>query len=552
MTESHFDAIVVGTGFGGAVMAYRLAAAGKRVCVLERGQPFAPGSFPRTPYQMAKNFWAPKNNLYGMFQFWQFKRLFALVASGLGGGSLIYANVLIRKDENWFYNDYPGGRTEEWPVNRRQLDPHYDAVEAVIGVNEYPHHLREATPKAREYAAAAARAGLQHRYLPLAVSFAGPAAHPGDPIDKDNLHGQTRYSCRLCGECDVGCNYGSKNSLDYNYLSRARRHGAYILTGADVRKFRPRAGGGWEVEFLQHCFDDDHAAPSPRNTISCDKLVLAAGALGSTHLMLRNLATLPARPNNLGAKFCGNGDMLGLAVSARNGDGQPRVIDANKGPVITGGVRLPDLRDGGGNEPGAYIEDAGIPVFLSWLAESYGGMGKLRLAWNFVRTALQRALHIKPNDLNADLARMLGNNTLSMSTLPMLAMGRDVPDGNLYLKGDQLECTWNMKTSRAFFDRVSDSMKTLAEQLGASFQHNPLWWTKQLITVHPLGGCPMGRTENEGVVDEFGQVFNNPGLYIADGSVMPGPVGPNPSLTIAALSDRFATRMLETWKGSGT
>lgn len=552
MTHSHYDAIVVGSGFGGSVMAYRLAAAGKRVCLLERGKRFAPGSFPRTPYQLAKNFWAPKQNLYGMFQFWQFRRLFALVASGLGGGSLIYANVLIRKDERWFVNDYPDGRSEAWPVGRDDLDPHYKAVEDIIGVSRYPQHLQAITPKAHEYARAAAQAGLQHEYLPLAVNFSA-AGHPnGEPIDNQNLHGQTRYTCRLCGECDVGCNYGSKNSLDYTYLTRAQKQGLEIITGADVRKFRPAPQGGWQVDYIQHDFQADAAPPpGPRSTITCDRLILAAGALGSTHLMLRNAESLKTPLPALGTRFCGNGDMLGLAASAKQSDGTWRVIDANKGPVITGAVRLPDTRDGG-TGPGAYIEDAGIPVFLSWLAESYAGTSMPRMIWRFVSTALRRTLRLKRNDLNVDLAKLLGDNSLSMSTLPMLGMGRDVPDGNLFLKRDQLECSWNMKTSKEFFHRVRDNMEILSKNLGAEFKNNPLWWTKTLITVHPLGGCPMGPNPQEGVVDEYGQVFGNPGLYVADGAVMPGPVGPNPSLTIAALANRFADRMLETPQGAST
>src|SRR5688572_27072519 len=103
--DTHFDAVIVGTGFGGSVMAYRLAEAGLRVCVLERGRAFPPGSFPRTPSGFAKNFWDPGEGLYGMYDVWSFKGLESLVSSGLGGGSLIYANVLLRKDEKWFVDD---------------------------------------------------------------------------------------------------------------------------------------------------------------------------------------------------------------------------------------------------------------------------------------------------------------------------------------------------------------------------------------------------------------------------------------------------------------
>jgi hypothetical protein len=97
--DDHFDAVVVGSGFGGSVTAYRLAEAGKRVLLLERGRRYPPGSFPRSPYRFRRAFWDPSEGLYGMFSIWSFDNLGAVVSSGLGGGSLIYANVLLRKDE---------------------------------------------------------------------------------------------------------------------------------------------------------------------------------------------------------------------------------------------------------------------------------------------------------------------------------------------------------------------------------------------------------------------------------------------------------------------
>src|SRR5215204_5113786 len=109
MSDTHFDAVVIGSGFGGSVMAYRLAEAGLRVCVLERGKPYPPGSFPRSPREMRGHFWDPSEGLFGLFNLWSFRGLEAVVSSGLGGGSLIYANVLIRKDEKSFVReDQPG------------------------------------------------------------------------------------------------------------------------------------------------------------------------------------------------------------------------------------------------------------------------------------------------------------------------------------------------------------------------------------------------------------------------------------------------------------
>jgi len=254
MSDTHFDAIIVGSGFGGSVMAYRLAEAGLQVCVLERGKAYPPMSFPRSPYQLSQGFWDPSEGLYGMFNVWSFRHLEAIVSSGLGGGSLIYANVLLRKDEKWFVKeDIHDGGYEYWPVTRADLDPHYDQVEKMLNAQPYPfaHAPYSQTPKTIEFKAAAERLGLDWQLPNLAITFYNPdeTPIPGVPIKEahPNIHGRMRYTCRLCGECDIGCNYGNKNTLDYNYLTEAKHLGADIRTLCEVRSFEPHDGGGYLV-----------------------------------------------------------------------------------------------------------------------------------------------------------------------------------------------------------------------------------------------------------------------------------------------------------------
>src|ERR671912_361930 len=210
-SDTHFDAIVIGSGFGGSVTAYRLAEAGLRVCVLERGKAYPPGEFPRSPHRMKNNFWDPSEGLYGMFNIWSFSGLGAIVCSGLGGGSLIYANVLIRKDERWFVKeDLKNGGFEYWPVTRKALDPHYARVEKMLGAQRYPFEKEpySETRKTNEFKAAAERQGLHWDLPKLAVTFGneGQPPVPGEPIEEEdaNLHESTRYTCRLVGECDIG------------------------------------------------------------------------------------------------------------------------------------------------------------------------------------------------------------------------------------------------------------------------------------------------------------------------------------------------------------
>jgi cholesterol oxidase len=186
--QHDFDAVVVGSGFGGSVMAYRLAAAGMRVCVLERGRKYPPGSFARSPLELRGNFWNPKKGTYGLFDVWSFRNIESAVSAGVGGGSLIYANVLIRKDENWFVTDGRNGASP-WPVTRKGLDPYYNLVENMLAPETFPAtYFRGSKTAAMCEAAREMKIDVTDYmhvdctkpqfYLPqLAITF----ANPGDP-----------------------------------------------------------------------------------------------------------------------------------------------------------------------------------------------------------------------------------------------------------------------------------------------------------------------------------------------------------------------------------
>ncbi|MEU7016100.1 GMC oxidoreductase [Streptomyces sp. NPDC046385] len=555
------DVVVVGSGFGGSVAAHQLADGGLSVVVLERGRPYPPGSFARTPAAMARNFWDPSEGLHGLFDLWSFRGLEGVVSSGLGGGSLIYANVLLRKDEKWFVHEspLPGGGYENWPIGRGDLDPHYERVERMLGGTPYPY---PDTPKTAALREAADTLGLDLTRPPLAVSFAsrpgGPPV-PGAPIPDPaygNLHGLPRETCRLTGECDIGCNLGAKNTLDHTYLSAARHRGADIRTRCEVRGFAPLPGGGYEVRYVVHDPDrEGHRTDTsrlPLRRIRCGRLVLAAGTFGSTFLLLRNRAALPGLSTALGTRFSGNGDLLGLVLNATGGAAgtAPRRLASSTGPVITSAIRVGDELDGDGSTGrGYYVEDAGYPAFVDWLAEAVQVPGSVRrtLGFGLDQVRSRFGLGSGPRShISGRLARLLGPGVFSDSALPLLGMGRDVPDGRMRLRRGYLDVDWTTLTSRRYFERVRATMADVAGALGGEFHDNPLWWTRRVITVHPLGGAPMGRHPGEGVCDAYGEVFGHPGLYVLDGAVLPGPVGANPSLTIAAFSDRACRRILET------
>ena len=184
-----------------------------------------------------------------MFHYWSFKGIDALVSRGLGGGSLIYANVLIRKDEHWFvHEDLDDGGYEYWPVTRADLDPHYDRVEQMLGLQRYPFDHEPYALDAEDARLQGGGRGARPRVVPAParghVRQRGPPAGAGraDRGGAPEPARPHRTTCQLCGECDVGCNYGAKNTLDYTYLTHAKHHGAEIRTLAEVRRFEPRGG----------------------------------------------------------------------------------------------------------------------------------------------------------------------------------------------------------------------------------------------------------------------------------------------------------------------
>jgi len=589
---NEFDAVIIGSGFGGSVMAYRLAEAGLRVCLLERGKPYPPNSFPRAPYDLGKNFWDPSSGLYGMLDVWSFKRSGALVSSGLGGGSLIYANVHIRKDAHWFKDDDADGSYKFWPVTYDDLERHYGEVEKMLNVQKYPlrHAPYSQTPKTlalREADQMMRLAdGSTHEWVPLnlAVSFrTRKVAHPDDDhptnpplvgakIEEDypNYHTVTlgremqRSTCRLCGECDIGCNFGSKNTLDYNYITAAihqRPHPAQVETLCEVKAIAPLQAGGYKVEFVRHnpgAIDPvtGKCPPPPRFTMTCDRLIISAGTFGSPYLLLKNQANFPAlTKKKLGSQFSVNGDLLSFIVKSmeeKNGKMVPRRLDPSFGPVITSAIRVGDTLDGKGPQGrGFYTEDGGNPYLLSWFSEVSGLPSFLHRSLKFARMALKYRLGLNNDaNLSAELSDLIGSASDSMSSFPILTMGRDFANGRLFLKDNLLDCDWAQDKSQEYFDRVHRVGKAIARALNAEYLDNPSYqYFHQVITAHPLGGCPMGGTADDGVVNSYGEVFGHPGLYVVDGSIMPGPVGPNPSLTIAAISDRAADHIIEKCKG---
>jgi cholesterol oxidase len=290
--------------------------------------------------------------------------------------------------------------------------------------------------------------------------------------------------------------------------------------------------------------------------ITCKRLILTAGTFGTPFLLMKNGAALPRLSKRLGSRYCVNGDLLSFIIKSieeKNGKDVPRRLDPSFGPVITSAIRFGDTLDEQGPQGrGFYVEDGGNPYLVSWLTEISGFPSFLSRTFQFLKIIAKYRLGLRNDaDLGAEISDLIGSSNSSKSSMPVLTMGRDVPNARLFLKDGRLECDWNLKSSQEYYDRIRRSVKAITRALNAEYMDNPsyAWNFHQVLTAHPLGGCPMAETADEGVVDSYGETFGQPGLYIVDGSVMPGPVGPNPSLTIAAFADRSADHIIAQHEG---
>jgi cholesterol oxidase len=285
-----------------------------------------------------------------------------------------------------------------------------------------------------------------------------------------------------------------------------------------------RDGDGWRVRYRQHLAarggHPDHLldpiARSERE-VHADRVVLAGGTFGSTGLLLRNRAALPGLSRRLGRGFSGNGDLLLFLLDA------DRYLDPATGPVITASVHVSDAESPSGR--GFLVQDAGAPAFSEWLWQGLEAPGDL---WRAVR--------------RRSAPEAFGTARASAAMAPLLGMGRDVPGGRMELRGDRLVLTWRGQASRAYFEGLEATARRLGQALGGRVVRLGGRFAR-LLSVHPLGGCAMGHSAEEGVVDSYGRVFGYERLYVSDGSILPGPVGVNPSMTIAALGERIAEEM---------
>lgn len=516
---------VVGSGFGASIAAARIAAAFDDVVVLERGREWLPGDFPEDVGSM-RNALRSRRNPLGLFDLQLGADVDRLTANGLGGGSLVYANVLLEANPEVF--------DERWPaaIDAEVLRPYADRVRSVLR----PQLEDRPTPKADALARLGAAHGRTPTRIPIAVRLHGT---PGP-----NAAGVHQPTCTRCGNCVTGCNVGAKTTMWASYLPIAKAAGARIVTRTEVVRVVPGTGPRrWTLHGLRHGIVGRRRTTTPF-TVHADAVVLGAGAIGTTGILLRSRRLGLRTSDRLGDRFSGNADSLAISynsASRRTGTGarDQHVPEVAVGPTITTAL---DLRYGRG---GYLVQDGALPYPLAEVLRRVLGL-------RFALSADSKVwCDLRPNGCPP------GCGALEHSQV-WLAMGTDSAEGHLELdQRDRPRITWTDAGRQDVYSRELADLRVLSEGANATFVGNPRRALLQRgvpaatpITVHPLGGAVMADTPADGVCDADGRVFDptgdvHAGLYVVDGALCPTSTGANPSLTIASIAERIAERLVE-------
>lgn len=530
------DVIVIGSGYGAGVCAARLAESKAKVVVLERGREFSVSAerrFPATPEEIRDNVQIDggpfgQSHRLGLYNFHINRDLDVLVGCGLGGTSLINANVSIKPDPRVLQRSM-------WPAKIRAeaaegtLDAYYRRSHAVLDPAQYPSSER--TPK--KLAAMETNGGKR---CFINVHF---------KQDKVNSIGVPQEPCNNCGDCITGCNYEAKKTLCFTYLPIAKSYGAQIYVQCDVDRIEARDDGRWDVHFQR--LKTGHESIEPSEKLTARAVVVGAGVLGTAGILMRSRNAGLALSPELGGRLSGNGDAIAVAYNCDQrldsvGYGRACPPDHPVGATILGII---DHRTQGSLDDGIIIEEGAFPSglarFLRILIQTIAGVGSETqhgfLHWFHERVAEGR-------DLFGDTREGALNRSLLF-----LLMGHDGADGVIGLDGHgRPVIRWPQLHTRELFTAENELSRVITSKLGGVFVKDPLntpLFLNNLITVHPLGGCPMGDDSVTGVVDHAGRVFrddgkHHPGLYVSDASVIPTSLGVNPLWTISSLAERIA------------
>lgn len=512
--DTHYDWLIVGSGFGGSVSALRLSEKGYRVCVLEKGRRFAMEDFPDTNWDLPRWLWMPGAGLKGLFQMSFFQHVTIFHGVGVGGGSLVYANTL-PTPKSGFFKAESWAHLADW---EKELEPHYRTAKRMLGAAKFPG----TTPGDTILRDIAKDMGREEHFHPTEVGvFFGQAGKKvSDPYFDGK--GPDRVGCTFCGACMTGCKVGAKNTLDRNYLYLAERLGARIEAQTEVTSLRPITGGGYRVE-TRGTFDGE------RRAFTADKVILAGGVMGTVPLLLQlrgDREALPKLGERVGKSVRTNSEALFGVIAPGK--------DMSRGVAITSILHTDEHSH---IEPVRYGPGSGFFRLLT-LPHSPGSSVISRLAGaarGLVSHPMSWAKAYAVKDFARESQVLLYMRTLEGTI--SLELGRSA--WTAFRRGLVTVLDDPASAPKAFMPEATDLAERFAKKAGGVAA---TLFTETLLgvpsTAHILGGACMGRGPDEGVIDSQHRVFGYDGLYVIDGAAVSANPGVNPSLTITALAER--------------
>jgi cholesterol oxidase len=512
MSAYDYDVLVVGSGFGGSVAALRLTEKGYRVGVMEAGRRFADDELPKTSWQAQRYLWAPWARCFGIMRITLLRDVLIASGTGVGGGSLVYANTLYEPLDA-FYRDRQWAHITNW---RDELAPHYAQAKKMLGVTQFPGHS-----DADDHLMALAKDyGVEDTVHPTDVGILfgdTPGEEVADPFFGGA--GPTRKTCIECGACMTGCRHNAKNTLVKNYLHLAEGAGATVHPMTTVTDVRPRKKGGYAVSTRRT------GNPLRRRTFTAEQVVFAGNAL-STQRLLHELKeeSLPHLSPRIGELSRTNSEAVLTARSMRK--------DANftAGVAITSSFH-PDeethvevCRYGKGSSALGLIN---APL----VDGGHGGSQVTAVLKAYRKLGLRRAIAIHNPRRWADQSIVvLVMQTLDNSITTYVKRG---------LFGKRMTSKQGVgDPNPSWIPMANKVARDLAEEIGGNAGSSTADLAGIPMTAHFIGGCVIGETPETGVIDPYQRVFGHPGLHVSDGSAITANLGVNPSLTITAQAER--------------